>query len=459
METVVFEPESAASSLVAGVLGELLRRSDGARRLAEQLLTVGTRLGDALDALGARASDELRRELDQCGFRRLPAAVAASSELWAHPKALLPIFNLRASDKLHATLRVESVVDFLEATAPERLDRIEGAPFALVRRVRLAANAESELFVAERRAERYRVALPGEPLAGPGAAAIARHLEAFRLRPRPLDDPQRGFDVALGLARAARAELGASLACEVFFDAERRFYERKNRAARLQKARQDALGLGWFNSDHHTYRSSRTWFRSLIAVLEALGMQCRERFYAGRDAGWGAQVLEEPGTGLCVFADVDLSPEELAGDFSHLGLEARSGAGTVGLWCELYGEALLAAGMHHLECQFDMDAITRQLESQGVKVMQRFTDYPHLKQAFTEGERWPVAPARLERALANGLLNPVQAERLQREGALGSHFEVLERNAGYKGFNQDGINKIILATDPRRAEMAPQTSP
>jgi len=296
----------------------------------------------------------------------------------------------------------------------------------------------------------WRLAVPGVPAPGPGPAVIARHHEAFRLRPRPLADPEPGFDEAFRLARAARAELGASLACEVFFGAERRYYERKNRAARLQKARQDALGLGWFNSDHHTYRSSRVWFRSLIAVLEALGMQCRERFYAGRDAGWGAQVLEEPGTGLCVFADVDLSPEEIAGDFAHQGLEPKSGVGTVGLWCELYGEAFLSAGMHHLECQFDMDAITRELEAAGVKVMPRFTDYPHLKQAFTEGEKWPVAPARLERALAAGLLTTAQAERIGQEGALGSHFEVLERNAGYKGFNQDGINRIILATDPRR---------
>jgi hypothetical protein len=71
---------------------------------------------------------------------------------------------------------------------------------------------------------------------------------------------------------------------------------------------------------------------------------CRERFYAGRDAGWGAQVLEHPTTGICVFADVDLSPEEVTGDFAHERLPAREGAGTVGLWCELHGEAFLAAG-------------------------------------------------------------------------------------------------------------------
>jgi hypothetical protein len=108
--------------------------------------------------------------------------------------------------------------------------------------------------------------------------------------------------------------------------------------------------------------------------------------------------------------------------------------------------------MHHLECQFDIDAITEQLRERGVGVMSRFSDFAHLKQAFTAGELWPVAPARLARAERAGVLAPAQAERLGREGAIGSHFEVLERNAGYRGFNQEGINRIIVATDPRRSD-------
>ena len=160
--------------------------------------------------------------------------------------------------------------------------------------------------------------------------------------------------------------------------------------------------------------------------------------------------MEHAGLAICVFADVDLSPEEVTGDFAHGKLEPREKVGTVGLWCELHGEAFLAAGMHHLECQFDFDVVRRKLGADGVGVMAPFTDYPHLKQAFTEGEIWRVAPARIERARSLGFLNAEQAERIARDGTLGSHFEVLERNEGYKGFNQAGINKIIEATDPRR---------
>jgi hypothetical protein len=108
--------------------------------------------------------------------------------------------------------------------------------------------------------------------------------------------------------------------------------------------------------------------------------------------------------------------------------------------------------MHHLECQFDFDVARAALERAGVPVMAPFSDFPHLRQAFTKGETWPVRPERLARAVDRGLLTEAQAERLARDGSLGSHLELLERNDGYKGFNQSGINRIITATDPRRAE-------
>jgi hypothetical protein len=53
-------------------------------------------------------------------------------------------------------------------------------------------------------------------------------------------------------------------------------------------------------------------------------------------------------------------------------------------------------------------------------------------------------------ALAKGFITPQQADQFRREGALGSHLEILERNDGFKGFNQTGISEIITRTDPRR---------
>jgi hypothetical protein len=125
--------------------------------------------------------------------------------------------------------------------------------------------------------------------------------------------------------------------------------------------------------------------------------------------------------------------------------------GTVGLWCKLHGEAFLQAGMHHLECQFDFEAAKVQLASSGVASMKPFTDFDYLRQAFTQGEIWPVDPQRLAGALAEGYLTAEQAEKFRRDGALGSHLEILQRNEGYKGFNQTGVSEIIARTDPRRA--------
>jgi len=248
--------------------------------------------------------------------------------------------------------------------------------------------------------------------------------------------------------------LGHPRACDLFFVEERAYWQSRNQAARLQKARQDRLGLGWGNHDHHTYRSSREHFAGLIRVFEAMGLSCRERFYAGVEAGWGAQILEHPVCRIVVFTDVDLGPEEVSGDFAHLGLGPRCSLGTIGLWCKLHGEALLQAGMHHLEAQFDFEAARAQLQREGVTMMEPFTDFTHLRQAFAQGEMWQVEPSRLAAAKAAGFISTEQAERFARHGALGSHMEILERNQGYKGFNRSGINEIIRRTDPRRGTVA-----
>ena len=86
--------------------------------------------------------------------------------------------------------------------------------------------------------------------------------------------------------------------------------------------------------------------------------------------------------------------------------------------------------------------------------MAPFTDFPHLRQAFTQGEIWPIEPDRLETARAADIISDEQAKRFAEQGALGSHLEILERNEGYKGFNRTGISQIIRRTDPRGTTVA-----
>ena len=189
----------------------------------------------------------------------------------------------------------------------------------------------------------------------------------------------------------------------------------------------------------------------MIQFLLRLGFQKRERFYAGAEAGWGAQISEQPVAGIVVFADVDLLPEETEIDFSSARLAPAPRLGTVGLWTALHGESFLEAGLHHLEARFDFELLSRQLRGAGVETMKPFSDFAFLRQAFTEGERWPVRPERVEKLLQAGLVTREQSEKFLREGALGSHLENLQRRGGFKGFNQRSVSAIIAATDPRAA--------
>jgi len=106
--------------------------------------------------------------------------------------------------------------------------------------------------------------------------------------------------------------------------------------------------------------------------------------------------------------------------------------------------------MHHLECRFDHNLLREQLAAEGVGTMKPFSDFPFLKQAFTEGERWPVRRERAERLFRARLIDEKQLNQFVSEGAIGSHLENLQRNGGFKGFNQQSVSVIIQATDPRK---------
>jgi hypothetical protein len=268
------------------------------------------------------------------------------------------------------------------------------------------------------------------------------------------EDEYAGMRQTLRLAQALAREIGADLAAWIAFEAEREYWQKRTRAGQVQKARQDSLGLGWANQDHYAFRSSRRSFPLLIQILEALGFRPRERFYAGAEAGWGAQVMEQPVCRLAVFADVDLSPDEVDGDFAHRPLEDRDQLGTLGLWCALHGEAMLAAGPHHLAARLSFDSATAGLAEWGIATMRPFSALPYLRQAFTRGESWAVAMDRIERLLAAGRVSETLGAHFSEEGAIGSHLEIIQRREGFKGFNQQRVSDIIRRTDPRAADDA-----
>jgi hypothetical protein len=451
MDEFTWEVQPAAAQWVADTIAALSKRNAAVERLGHMLHEhTGTRLVDWVDHLAL--VDESGALDDQLLDIKYELESNGNGNVWRHPLGMFPPVVVNAG-RVGIGIRCESVDDCL-AALPQALGlpqprtaEVTGARGGPFRQAKLTEENGVSLWIVERHGHEGFAAADVDK---DQIDAAARHLNAFRNRNRNTPTIEEGFEDASNRFAAAANNLGRGWACDLFFQAEREYWQSRNSAARVQYERQNRLGLGWANHDHHTYRSSRRAFKYLIRVLEQMGFHCRERFYAGREAGWGAQVLEQPEARIVIFADVDMSPEELMGDFAHDPLPERDELGTVGLWCELHGEAFLLAGMHHLECQFSFDAAREQLAAVGTESMAPFTNFEFLRQAFTKGEVWPIDPKRIDRLQNHGRITSEQADRFRREGALGSHLEILERNDGYKGFNQTGVSDIISRTDPRR---------
>lgn len=432
----------------------------------QMLARTGSRLSDWLDHLVLAAGDQPQAELRDLGFEREEVPAAPDDQVFRHRGTVLPPVLLRPAPAepgtpLAAAIQVDDIGFFLmthHLSSP-----IEGTPASPYRRARAWQQDGRALWVVERRGYPGFVPLDMPP---DYADQILRAFERWATRPRLFDDERAGMEHTLALARSLSADVGADTAAWIVLAAERAHWQRRNRAGQVQKARQDSLGLGWANHDHHTFRSSRGTFSLLIQILETLGFRPRERFYAGAEAGWGAQVLEHPAwrpAPAGIFADVDLSPNEVSGDFAHEPLPDRTAGasdtdgrtlGTVGLWCALHGESMLSAGLHHLATRLDFDKATEDLAEWGVEMMRPFSDFAYLRQAFSRGERWDVDPARLAHlaALAPGQVDEAQRAHFIEQGAVGSHLENIQRGEGFKGFNQQTVSDIIRRTDPR-AEM------
>lgn len=433
-----------AEDLVEGFVADFLEQNSFAKDLARRMRDeTGTLILDWTDHLVLPAANA--NALWTAGFVEDPSGESPDKfTALHHPEAMLPRVLLAPKESgipLILALRVEQVEDFLAAHGLRR--EILGEPLSRFRRAVVAEENGTRLAVVERRG--YRGFIPAD-----ANRALEEARKLWRTRDRNFDDEGEGYRQALALLDRVIALVGRDLACHVVFEGERVYWQQRNRAAQIQKQRQDALGLGWANHDHHTFRSSREHFVDLMRVIEKLGFERRERYYAGEQAGWGAQILEQSVEGIVVFADVDLMPDETKIDFSREPLAPAPRLGTVGLWIGLHGESFLGAGMHHLEARFDFALVREQLKSQQIMGMAPFSDFTFLKQAFTEGERWTVRRERAEKLQRGGLISQAQCEKFVAEGAIGSHLETLQRRGGFKGFNQKSVSAIIAETDPRK---------
>jgi len=431
----IWKEEPVAEELTLQLFNHSLQRHSALQQLDEQLHQLtSTRLFDWVDHLVTADSPEIRSRLQEAGYEE--EGVFSKVVSFRHLGAQLPTIVLGLQPGV--AISVDSISDFLMVRGLQR--DIDGSLYSPYRRSLIEIEQETAFWIVERRGTRTMEA------SYPSDEYVSDYLtskELWKTRSR------NSLDDAIRCAKELVDMMGRDLAAWIVCEVEREYWQSRNRAGHIQKGRQDRLGMGWANHDHHTFRSSRDNFPSLVSLFELLGFQCRERFYAGEEAGWGAQVMENSISGLILFLDVDLKPEEVAIDFAHEALPPEDELGTIGLWCGLHGDSILEAGMHHLELQFNFDDLRRDLDALGVGMMAPFSDFDYLKQAFTQGEMWPVDPQRGEALLNQGYITSEQAEKFQKDGAVGSHMENLQRRKGYKGFNQKNVSNIIKRTDPR----------
>lgn len=386
----------------------------------------------------------VREELTEIGM--VEDRTDSGAPFWKHPNGRFPRVRIDpAAERVGLALAVEDITNFADSNDLPHHGR-HGDPDSGYEEIQY--NLENGILSIVVR-QGYAGFEPGR-LTASESRILARTRAALRERPRD-GDAATVIRSAASLLRRLTEEVHRDRLVDEFYAAERDYYLSRNAAARTQYERQQKIGIGWANHDHHTYRCSREGFRELLELWIELGFEPREQFYAGVEAGWGAQVLEHPVSRVVLFCDVDMAPEELGADHTAAILPPLDRVGTIGLWCALHGDSIAQAGLHHLEAEFDFAAARDQLIKEGFDVMAPFTDLPMLKQAFTVAEVWPVTAERAGRLLADGLITVDQHDRFVQHGAPGSHLEILQRWEGYKGFNKTGINAIIRQTDARNA--------
>lgn len=439
-----WECHPKAEQFILKALDRGLQQNAFLKDLEHHLLKLtSTRLFDWIDHVGIPYSHEVEKELTEAGFKQ--ESVTSTYRVYHHPGAQLPRIVVKDKNpNIDIALSVDSIADFLMVRGMSGM--IEGTPFSEYRRCRVSDENEISLWVVERRGTWQM-----EPIHHQDdyLEKYLRATELWQTRPRDLCDEDEAMKRTLLIAEEMVELVGQNLAAWIVLEIERKYWQARNTAGAVQKNRQDRLGMGWANHDHHTFRSSRVRFHLLVRLFETLGFFCRERYYAGKDAGWGAQIVEHPHCRLILFLDVDLAHDEIQIDFAHNPIPDRRDLGTVGLWCALHGDSILRGGMHHLEAQFMFEELTDDLHHLGIGMMNPFSSFPYLKQAFTAGEVWQVKRDRIDHLIKEKKINAEEGHKFLAHGAVGSHLENLQRREGYKGFNKKNVSWIIKETDPR----------
>ncbi|MFT4552345.1 MAG: hypothetical protein ACI9S8_000970 [Chlamydiales bacterium] len=386
----------------------------------------------------------IERDLEKCGFEQ--EAATSAYRVFTHPTARLPSVVVRdeyEQPTAGVTLKVDNISDFLmshNVTA-----NIEGIPLSEYRRSCVSEENGVSLWVVERRGTRSMEPSHHEPSY---ILDYLKGIEKWQSRPRDRSDDSEALHITIELAEQIISVVGLDTAAWMVLDCERKYWQSRNTAGQLQFSRQNSQGLGWANHLCHVFRSSRKHFTMFVRLFETLGFHCREKIYAGAEAGWGAQVMENSNAGLEVLLEVDLIPGEIDTAFSHHPLPELEPLGPIGLWCALHGESLLQAGMHRQVAWISNEKVWKNSHKTGICMLEPLHESERFKQGWTKGEIWGVDPKRVQVLVQNAHISSPQAEEFLGNGVIGSHLEILECKEGYKGFDKNSLGAFIKQTNP-----------
>jgi hypothetical protein len=442
----VWERQQDGEAIIRSLLARMVTSSARTQAFSAQLHgATAIRLRDIVDHLVLASRDDIN-QLEAAGWRQ------GEDGAWRNDEGMFPPVLMGTKEGLW--IKVESIDDF--AVANGQVTAIEGEPHAPLRRARVYDDKDATFGVIERNG------FPGfEPVSSSKAELRQAQLclQRFRARRREFDSVEKGLDYTDALVGSVVEAIGPHRACDLWLKAEREYWMRRCRAGAVQWERQRSAGVGWANVDHHTYDGSRRHFRRAISIFEKLGYELREMLYAGELAGWGSQVLEQPVIGSTIFADVDLSPEELTIDFAHEDLPDLTRHRRAGLLSALLGESILEAGINHIAGLYDQRAFRQQAQALNIATMAPFTEFEHLYQELTTGDWIAVDPTRVDALEREGHIGATEAESLRLNGSILSHLENIERNDAYKGFNREGIDAVLRKLDPRAHTQCPSDRP
>ena len=244
-----WEPQPAGAAWIASQLDRFRNQHPDVKPF-ESLLRekTGTRIVDWIDHLHVTSTDGI----EAAGF------VKAADDWYEHPGALLPVVKHSPRDRM--MLRVDSVSDFAIANCHCFAINVEGAALDVKREATFCSTtALADFGVIERNGCSIRSELLA--LSDRQKVETQNVRELLRHRQRRFLNVTDAFQLTQQLVTQAINRVGRDIACHLFFEAERAYWQARNRAGRVLRGRNKRPILGIRRCALASFRSVRAMQR------------------------------------------------------------------------------------------------------------------------------------------------------------------------------------------------------